>query len=137
MCLEIKGVDMTAQRQQKHNKMCLAIKKMKEEGRREEREKLAKAIEKKREKLAKAIEKKREKLAKAIEKEREKLAKAIEKEREKSSKALEEERKNGICNLIEGCRKLGETLEKTCQLLMMCYHLTQSEAAAYLKEYYV
>ncbi len=126
MCLEIKGVDMTAQRQQKHNKMCLAIEKMKEEGRREEREK-----------LAKAIEKKREKLAKAIEKEREKLAKAIEKEREKSSKALEEERKNGICNLIEGCRKLGETLEKTCQLLMMCYHLTQSEAAAYLKEYYV
>ena len=137
MCLEIKGVDMTAQRQQKHNKMCLAIKKMKEEGRREEREKLAKAIEKKREKLAKAIEKKREKLAKAIEKEREKLAKAIEKEREKSSKALEEERKNGICNLIEGCRKLGETFEKTCQLLMMCYHLTRSEAAAYLKEYYV
>ena len=126
MCLEIKGVDMKAQTQQKHNKMCLAIEKMKEEGRREEREKLAKAIEKKREKLAKAIEKKREK-----------LAKAIEKEREKSSKALEEERKNGICNLIEGCRKLGETLEKTCQLLMMCYHLTQSEAAAYLKEYYV
>ena len=104
MCLEIKGVDMTAQRQQKHNKMCLAIEKMKDEGRWEEREK---------------------------------LAKAIEKEREKSSKALEEERKNGICNLIEGCRKLGETFEKTCQLLMMCYHLTQSEATAYLKEYYV
>ena len=61
----------------------------------------------------------------------------LEEEREKSSKALEEERKNGICNLIEGCRKLGETLEKTCQLLMMCYHLTQSEASAYLKEYYV
>ena len=73
---------------------------------------------------------------KALEKEREKTLKAIE-EREKSLKALEEERKNGICNLIEGCRKLGETLEKTCQLLMMCYHLTQSEASAYLKEYYV
>ena len=84
--------------------MCLAIEKMKEKGRREEREK---------------------------------SLKALEEEREKSSKALEEERKNGICNLIEGCRKLGETFEKTCQLLMMCYHLTRSEANAYLKEYYV
>ena len=84
---------MTVPRQQKHNKMCLAIEKMKEKGRQEERK--------------------------------------------KARKALEEERKNGICNLIEGCRKLGETLEKTCQLLMMCYHLTQSEANAYLKEYYI
>ena len=87
--------------------MCLAIEKMKEKGRREERKK---------------------------------AQKALDEEREKSialNKALEEERKNGICNLIEGCRKLGETFEKTCQLLMMCYHLTRSEAAAYLKEYYV
>ena len=88
--------------------MCLAIEKMKEKGRREEREKSLKALEEEREKSSKAL-----------------------------TKALDEERKNGICNLIEGCRKLGETLEKTCQLLMMCYHLTQSEAAAYLKEYYV
>ena len=95
--------------------MCLAIEKMKEKGRREERRKSLKALEE----------------------EREKSSKALEEEREKSLKALEEERKNGICNLIEGCRKLGETLEKTCQLLMMCYHLTQSEASAYLKEYYV
>ena len=78
----------------------------------------------------------------AIEKMKEKGRREGRKEeREKSSKALnkalEEERKNGICNLIEGCRKLGETLEKTCQLLMMCYHLTQSEASAYLKEYNV
>ena len=87
--------------------MCLAIEKMKEKGRREERKK---------------------------------AQKALDEEREKSiafNKALEEERKNGICNLIEGCRKLGETFEKTCQLLMMCYHLTRSEATAYLKEYYV
>ena len=88
--------------------MCLAIEKMKEKGRREGRKD-----------------------------EHEKSLKALEKEREKSLKALNEERKNGICNLIEGCLKLGETLEKTCQLLMMCYHLTQSEASAYLKEYYV
>ena len=88
--------------------MCLAIEKMKEKGRREERMKSLKALEKEREKSSKAL-----------------------------NKALEEERKNGICNLIEGCRKLGETLEKTCQLLMICYHLTQSEASAYLKEYYV
>ena len=99
--------------------MCLAIEKMKEKGRREEREKSLKALEKEREKSSKA------------------LTKALEEEREKSSKALNEERKNGICNLIEGCRKLGETFEKTCQLLMMCYHLTRSEANAYLKEYYV
>ena len=88
--------------------MCLAIEKMKEKGRREEREKSLKALEKEREKSSKAL-----------------------------TKALDEERKNGICNLIEGCRKMGETFEKTCQLLMMCYHLTQSEATAYLKEYYV
>ena len=132
-------------RQKEHNNMCLAIEKMKEKGRREEREKSLKALEKEREKSSKALEEEREKslkaLNKALEEEREKsskaLNKALEEEREKSSKALDEERKNGICNLIEGCRKLGETLEKTCQLLMMCYHLTQSEAAAYLKEYYV
>ena len=109
--------------------MCLAIEKMKEKGRREGRKD-------EHEKSLKALEKEREKSSKALEEEREKTLKAIE-EREKSLKALEEERKNGICNLIEGCRKLGETLEKTCQLLMMCYHLTQSEASAYLKEYYV
>ena len=101
---ELTGADLTVPRKKEHNNMCLAIEKMKEKGRREEREK---------------------------------SLKALEKEREKSSKALNEERKNGICNLIEGCRKLGETFEKTCQLLMMCYHLTQSEATAYLKEYYV
>ena len=83
--------------------MCLAIEKMKEKGRLEERRR---------------------------------SLKALEKEREKSSKALDEERKNGICNLIGGCRKLGETFEKTCQLLMMCYHLTRSEATACLKEFY-
>ena len=109
--------------------MCLAIEKMKEKGRWEEREKSLKALEKEREKSLKALDEEREKSSKAF--------KALEEEREKSSKALEEERKNGICNLIEGCRKLGETFEKTCQLLMMCYHLTRSEAAAYLKEYYV
>ena len=92
--------------------MCLAIEKMKEKGRREGRKD------------------EHEKSLKALEKEREKSSKAL-------NKALDEERKNGICNLIVGCRKLGETLEKTCQLLMMCYHLTQNEASAYLKEYYV
>jgi hypothetical protein len=101
---ELTGADLTVPRKKEHNNMCLAIEKMKEKGRREEREK---------------------------------SLKALEREREKSLKALEEERKNGICNLIEGCRKLGETFEKTCQLLMMCYHLTRSEANAYLKEYYV
>jgi hypothetical protein len=45
MCLEIKGVDMTVPRQQKHNKMCLAIEKMKEKGRQEELRKTLKAIE--------------------------------------------------------------------------------------------
>ena len=101
---ELTGADLSVPRQKEHNNMCLAIEKMKEKGRREERKR---------------------------------SLKALEEEREKSLKALEEERKNGICNLIEGCRKLGESLEKTCQLLMMCYHLTQSEASAYLKEYYV
>ena len=87
--------------------MCLAIEKMKEKGRREERKK---------------------------------AQKALDEEREKSialNKALNEERKNGICNLIATCRDLGESLEKACQRLMRCYHLTQSEATAYLKEYYV
>ena len=105
--------------------MCLAIEKMKEKGRREEREKSLMAIEKEHEKTLKAIE------------EREKSLKALEEEREKSSKALEEERKNGICNLIATCRDLGESIEKACRRLMRCYHLTQSEANAYLKEYYV
>ena len=90
---ELTGADLTVPRKKEHNNMCLAIEKMKEKGRLEERK--------------------------------------------KALKILEEERKKGICNLIEGCRKLGETFEKTCQLLMMCYHLTRSEAAADLKEYYV
>ena len=95
---ELTGVDLTVPRQKEHNNMCLAIEKMKEKGRREEREKSLKALEKEREKSSKA-------LTKALEEEREKSSKAIEEEREKSSKALNEERKNGICNLIEGCRK--------------------------------
>ena len=99
--------------------MCLAIEKMKEKGRREERMKSLKALEKEREKSSKA------------------LNKALEEEREKSLKALNEERKNGICNLIATCRDFGESLEKVCQRLMRSYHLTQSEATAYLKEYYV
>ena len=94
--------------------MCLAIEKMKEKGRREERKRSLKLLEKEREKTLKAIE-----------------------EREKSLKALEEERKNGICNLIVTCRRLGASLEMACRQLMECYHLTQSEASAYLKEYYV
>ena len=115
MFLEIKGVDMTVPRQKKHNNMCLAIEKMKEKGRREERKKSLKALEK----------------------EGEKSLKALDEEREKSLKALDEERKNGICNLIATCRDFGESLEKVCQRLMRSYHLTHSEAAAYLKEYYV
>ena len=99
---ELTGADLTVPRQEEHNNMCLAIEKMKEKGRQEEREK---------------------------------SLKALEKEREKSSKALEEERKNGICNLIATCRDFGESLEKACQRLMRCYHLTRSEANAYLKEY--
>ena len=79
----------------------------------------------------------------ALNEEREKsiaLNKALDEEREKSSKALEvleEERKNGICILIATCRDLGASLEMACQQLMECYHLTQSEATTYLKEYYV
>jgi hypothetical protein len=148
---ELTGADLTVPRQEEHNNMCLAIEKMKEKGRREERRKAQKALEEEhaktlkaieeREKSLKALEEEREKSSKALNKalaeEREKSSMALKEEREKSSKALDEERKNGICKLIEGCRKLGETLEKTCQLLMMCYHLTQSEATAYLKEYYV
>jgi len=90
---ELTGAGLTVPRQEEHNNMCLAIEKMKEKGRREERR--------------------------------------------KAQKALDEERKNGICNLIATCRDLGESLEKACQRLMRCYHLTQSEATAYLKEYYV
>ena len=111
MCLEINGVDMTVPRQKKHNNMCLASEKMKEKGRREEREKSLKALEEEREKSSKALD--------------------------EASKALDEERKNGICNLIATCRDFGESLEKVCQRLMRSYHLTQSEASAYLKEYYV
>ena len=92
--------------------MCLAIEKMKEKGRREGRKD------------------EHEKSLKALEKEREKSSKAL-------TKALDEERKNGICNLIATCRDFGESLEKACQRLMRCYHLTRSEANAYLKEYYV
>ena len=109
---ELTGADLSVPRQKEHNNMCLAIEKMKEKGRREGRKD-----------------------------EHEKSLKALEKEREKSSialnKALNEERKNGICNLIATCRDFGVSFEKACQRLMMCYHLTQSEASAYLKEYYV
>ena len=126
---ELTGTDLTVPRQKEHNNMCLAIEKMKEKGRREEREKSLKALEKEREKSLKALDEEREKSSKAF--------KALEEEREKSSMALDEERKNGICNLIATCRDLGESLEKACQRLMRCYHLTQSEATAYLKEYYV
>ena len=106
--------------------MCLAIEKMKEKGRREERMK-----------SLKALEEEREKSSKALEEEREKSSKALDEEREKSLKALDEERKNGIYNLIATCRRLGASLEMACRQLMECYHLTQSEASAYLKEYYV
>ncbi len=105
---QLTGADLSVPRQKEHNDMCLAIEKMKEKGRREGRKD-----------------------------EHEKSLKALEKEREKSSKALEEERKNGICNLIATCRRFGVSLEKACRQLMECYHLTQSEASAYLKEYYV
>ena len=78
----------------------------------------------------------------AIEKMKEKGRREGRKEeREKSSKALnkalDEERKNGICNLIATCRRFGVSLEMACRQLIECYHLTQSEATAYLKEYYV
>ena len=108
MCLDMTGADLSVPRQKEHNNMCLAIEKMKEKGRREERKRSLKALEEEREKSSKVL-----------------------------NKALEEERKNGICNLIATCRDFGESLEKMCQRLMRCYHLTQSEASAYLKEYYV
>ena len=101
--------------------MCLAIEKMKEKGRREERRKSLKALEKEREKSSKVLEEEREKSSKAL---------------DEASKALEEERKNGICNLIATCRRLGASFEMACRQLMECYHLTQSEATDYLKEYY-
>ena len=90
---ELTGADLSVPRKKEHNNMCLAIEKMKEKGRLEERKKAA--------------------------------------------KALYDERKNGIFNLIATCRDLGESLEKARQRLMRYYHLTPSEAAAYLKEYYV
>ena len=45
MCLDMNGVDLSVPRQKEHNNMCLAIEKMKEKGRREERKKALKAIE--------------------------------------------------------------------------------------------
>ena len=87
--------------------------------RREERKKSLKALEEEREKSSKALDK------------------ALEEEHEKSLRPINEERKNGICNLIATCRCFGVSLEKACRQLMECYHLTQSEASAYLKEYYV
>ncbi len=111
---ELTGADLAVPRQKEHNNMCLAIEKMKEKGRREERRRALKTLEEEHEKTLKAIE-----------------------EREKSLKALKEERKNGICNLIATCRRFGVSLEMACRQLMECYHLTQSEANAYLKEYYV
>ena len=119
---ELTGADLAVPRQKEHNNMCLAIEKMKEKGRREERKKALKVLEKEREKSSKALEKEREKSSKAL---------------EKASKELDEERKNGICNLIATCLRLGASLEMACQQLMECYHLTQSEASDYLKEYYV
>ena len=110
--------------------MCLAIEKMKEKGRREERKRSLKLLEEEREKSSKALEEEREKSSMALEEEREKSSMAL-------NKALNEERKNGICNLIVTCRRLGASLEMACRQLMECYHLTQSEASAYLKEYYV
>jgi hypothetical protein len=116
---ELTGAGLTVPRQKEHNDMCLAIEKMKEKGRREERRKSLKALEEEREKSSKALKEEREKSSKAL------------------NKALDEERKNGIFNLIATCYDFGESLEKVCQRLMRCYHLTQSEASAYLKEYYV
>ncbi len=134
---ELTGADLSVPRKKEHNNMCLAIEKMKEKGRLEERKKALKALEEEQEKAAKALEEEQEKAAKALEEEQEKAAKALEEEQEKAAKALYDERKNGIFNLIATCRDLGESLEKACQRLMRYYHLTQSEAAAYLKEYYV
>ena len=42
---ELTGADLSVPRQKEHNNMCLAIEKMKEKGRREERKKALKAIE--------------------------------------------------------------------------------------------
>ena len=123
---ELTGADLSVPRKKEHNNMCLAIEKMKEKGRLEERKK-----------ALKAIEEEQEKAAKALEEEQEKAAKALEEEQEKAAKALYDERKNGIFNLIATCRHFGISLEMACRQLMKCYHLTQSEAAAYLKEYYV
>ena len=123
---ELTGADLSVPKKKEHNNMCLAIEKMKEKGRLEERKK-----------ALKALEEEQEKAAKALEEEQEKAAKALEEEQEKAAKALYDERKNGIFNLIATCRDLGESLEKACQRLMRYYHLTPSEAAAYLKEYYV
>ena len=129
--------------------MCLAIEKMKEKGRREERKRSLKLLEEEREKSSKALEEEHDKslkaLNKALDEEREKSSKALNEalneEREKSSKALnkalDEERKNGICNLIATCHRFGVSLEKACRQLMECYHLSQNEASDYLKEYYV
>ncbi len=112
---ELTGADLSVPRKKEHNNMCLAIEKMKEKGRLEERKKAAKALEE----------------------EQEKAAKALEEEQEKAAKALYDERKNGIFNLIATCRDFGISLEMACRQLMKCYHLTRSEANAYLKEYYV
>ena len=119
MCLDMTGADLSVPRQKEHNNMCLAIEKMKEKGRREERKRSLKALEEEREKSSKV------------------LNKALDEEREKSLKALDEERKNGICNLIATCHRFGVSLEKACRQLMECYHLSQNEASDYLKEYYV
>ena len=120
---ELTGAGLAVPRQKEHNDMCLAIEKMKEKGRREGRKD------------------EHEKSLKALEAERERSTKALDEERERSSmaltKALDEERKNGICNLIATCHRLGASLEMACRQLMECYHLTRSEANAYLKEYYV
>ena len=56
---ELTGTDLTVPRQKEHNNMCLAIEKMKEKGRREEREKSLKALEKEREKSLKALDEER------------------------------------------------------------------------------
>ena len=130
MCLDMNGVDLSVPRQKEHNNMCLAIEKMKENGRREERKRSLKLLEEEREKSLKALDEEREKSSKALDEEREKSSKAL-------NKALDEERKNGIYNLIATCHRFGVSLEKACRQLMECYHLTQSEASAYLKEFYV
>ena len=113
---ELTGADLSVPRQKEHNNMCLAIEKMKEKGRREGRKE-------EHEKSLKALNK-------ALDEEREKSSKAL-------NEALNEERKNGICNLIATCRRLGASLEMACRQLMECYHLSQNEASDYLKEYYV